>query len=551
MLFAASLGVVSAQQSGINVTTEFDSTKDTTKVTWESGDAAYISISLSGTIGYDESGNDGPVRIESKGASVTFGTGYGGDGATASDGSEISHVEDGEVQSGLEANMLSGPISDSDDVKITATAVNEDGSEEVVLYETNSGTPPIGGEGVPEVTAEFSNEGNNLNISWNSMSAEYLSVSLSGPVGYDESGDDGPIRIESVGTSVILGKGNGGDGATTSDGGEVSHVEDGEVQSGLEANMLSDSISGPSDIQATITAVKSDGTEVVVLDQSTSNLGTEVSVPSISDGDTVDIRYKNGSEDVVRMLGVDTPETEIGRSTPNEFEGVPDTKSGKECLVNWGKKASSYTETNLLGSTVGLSFDETTGRRGYYGRLLGYLSNAGEEFNKKLIRNGYARVYLDSEFNKKEEYLKLEQSAQSENAGLWACTNPSNQNDGVIAKFDTTDNTVNVTWDGATAEYLNISVSGDIGYDESGDDGPVRVESTGTSVTFGTGYGKDGATAGDENEVGHYESGEIQEGLEANMLSDGLSDGDKVRITVTAVKTDGEETVVLDKERGL
>jgi hypothetical protein len=50
---------------------------------------------------------------------------------------------------------------------------------------------------------------------------------------------------------------------------------------------------------------------------------TEVDVIKISDGDTVDVRFDDGSEDTIRVIGVDTPEKEqFARfERPEEWEG--------------------------------------------------------------------------------------------------------------------------------------------------------------------------------------------------------------------------------------
>jgi len=127
--------------------------------------------------------------------------------------------------------------------------------------------------------------------------------------------------------------------------------------------------------------------------------GLMVTVSSVADGDTVDIRYPNGTTETVRLIGVDTPEVHVDVS-PGEFEGVPDNQKGRQCLQDWGKKKSSYTMSQLSGASVGLSFDENEGRRGYYGRLLAYVSTGGTEFNRKLIGQGYARVYRNSQLRK-------------------------------------------------------------------------------------------------------------------------------------------------------
>ncbi len=77
-----------------------------------------------------------------------------------------------------------------------------------------------------------------------------------------------------------------------------------------------------------------------VLSGDTSNIS--VSVFSVIDGDTIEIEYKNGTKDTVRLLGVDTPEVYF-ENTSLEFEGI----SNSSYLRQWGYRASNYTKKKL------------------------------------------------------------------------------------------------------------------------------------------------------------------------------------------------------------
>ncbi|MFB6129353.1 MAG: thermonuclease family protein, partial [Salinigranum sp.] len=142
-------------------------------------------------------------------------------------------------------------------------------------------------------------------------------------------------------------------------------------------------------------------------------------VVDVIDGDTVRVRFRNGTRDTVRLLGVDTPEV-YAENTPDEYEGVPDTAAGKACLRRYGHAASDYAERRLAGATVSLAFDRLAGRRGYYDRLLAYVYVDGEQFNYALLREGYARLY-DSEFLERSRYAVAERRARSGDRGLWTC----------------------------------------------------------------------------------------------------------------------------------
>ena len=143
-----------------------------------------------------------------------------------------------------------------------------------------------------------------------------------------------------------------------------------------------------------------------------------VTVTHVVDGDTVDIRYANGSTDTVRLLGVDTPETPPNTVSPDEFEGIPDTDAGRDHLIAWGKRATDFAERELAGEDVRLVADPEADRRGGYGRLLAYIYVDGENFNKQLLAEGYARLY-DSPFTRRDEFAATEATARESNVGLW------------------------------------------------------------------------------------------------------------------------------------
>lgn len=144
-----------------------------------------------------------------------------------------------------------------------------------------------------------------------------------------------------------------------------------------------------------------------------------VAVRDVVDGDTVDVVYPNGSVVTVRLLGVDTPEV-YGEVDPAEFEGVPDSSSGRTCLGRWGERASDFAERRLGGRTVELRFDPAAPRRGAYGRLLAYVYVDGASFNRRLVERGYARVFT-GEFTRNDAYLDAERRARENGTGLWAC----------------------------------------------------------------------------------------------------------------------------------
>lgn len=152
-----------------------------------------------------------------------------------------------------------------------------------------------------------------------------------------------------------------------------------------------------------------------------------VTVVRIIDGDTMEVRFEDGHTEDVRLLGVDTPEVHT-ENDPSEFEGVPDTDSGHEWLRDWGHRASEYARAELSGETVRIETDSAADRRGSYGRLLVYLTDDDGEFNQRLLRQGYARMY-DSSFSKRATYLELEANAQDNDVGVWGFDGGSGASD--------------------------------------------------------------------------------------------------------------------------
>jgi len=149
-----------------------------------------------------------------------------------------------------------------------------------------------------------------------------------------------------------------------------------------------------------------------VLDEQTAT------VTRVIDGDTMEIEYANGTEDTVRLLGVDTPETTLSRVSPDEYPRMDDTTASRDHLFEWGDRASKFATRELVDQEVRIVTDAESDRRGYYGRLLAYIYVDGENFNTQLLASGYARMY-DSQFSLRDEYTRIEQNARTNGVGLW------------------------------------------------------------------------------------------------------------------------------------
>ena len=240
--------------------------------------------------------------------------------------------------------------------------------------------------------------------------------------------------------------------------------------------------------------------------------GPTATVVEVVDGDTVRVEFENGTRDTVRLLGVDTPEVHAA-AEPTDFQGVPDTDAGRACLRRAGERASEYARERLLGAEVTLTFDANEPRRGYYDRLLAYLTVDGAEFNYALVARGYARLY-DSEFVRRQRYARAEAAATEAGRGLWRCratgegTTATTETDAAAATPAVRVATVHADAEGRDGENLNdeyvvLEGVGDAPVDLSGwtvadDDGHVYtvpegvVLDPGERATIHTGAGEDG-----------------------------------------------------------
>lgn len=127
-----------------------------------------------------------------------------------------------------------------------------------------------------------------------------------------------------------------------------------------------------------------------------------VKVTRVVDGDTVIVNM-NGTEERVRLIGIDTPESVHPDASKNLAEG---------------KTASEFTKSKLEGKEVELEFDVQ--ERDQYGRLLAYVYIDGKMFNKTLLEEGYAKIstyppnvkYVD-------DFTRIQKTARENNKGFW------------------------------------------------------------------------------------------------------------------------------------
>lgn len=133
------------------------------------------------------------------------------------------------------------------------------------------------------------------------------------------------------------------------------------------------------------------------------------------DGDTIVVDM-NGTNETVRFIGVDTPETH----KPN---------TPVQCF---GPQAAAYTKKLIGVSRVRLQADPLDTNRDRYGRLLRYIYMPnGTLVEDRLISNGYGFAYTIFPFEKIEQFKKDQSEAQSAHQGLWSACQPHLEPSGV------------------------------------------------------------------------------------------------------------------------
>ena len=130
-------------------------------------------------------------------------------------------------------------------------------------------------------------------------------------------------------------------------------------------------------------------------------------VVQVLDGDTIVVRG-DGAPETIRLLGVDTPETHHPRKPV-------------QC---YGPEAAAYTTHRLFGQVVRLEDDVE--RHDVYGRRLAYVHLDGVNFERELLRKGYARLLvIEPNHAHGRAMLDDELNARAHRVGLWGACEPT------------------------------------------------------------------------------------------------------------------------------
>jgi micrococcal nuclease len=129
----------------------------------------------------------------------------------------------------------------------------------------------------------------------------------------------------------------------------------------------------------------------------------------VYDGDTVKVRFADGNERKVRLIGIDSPEMDDEREEVRFMAFI----------------AKRFAFLNLYRKNVHLAYDWEL--EDQYGRLLAYLTtDDGALFNELILKEGFAFAYRKFPFRKDlmERFKAAETEARRAGKGLWRKESP-------------------------------------------------------------------------------------------------------------------------------
>jgi micrococcal nuclease len=171
-----------------------------------------------------------------------------------------------------------------------------------------------------------------------------------------------------------------------------------------------------------------------------------MTVTGITDGDTIAVRLPSGARDVVRLIGINTPE------------------SG-ECFSD--EAALILSSLIPVGSTIGATTDVSD--RDQFDRLLRYLWVGGMSVNEELVRRGaaLARPY-PPDTSLSSRFATAQEEAQAAGLGLWQADACGPQTGAAIEVMSVLADPPGSDTDDLNGEYVTIRNGGPTGTDLSG-----------------------------------------------------------------------------------
>ena len=140
-------------------------------------------------------------------------------------------------------------------------------------------------------------------------------------------------------------------------------------------------------------------------------------VTKIVDGDTLYCSKGYGKEEKVRLIGIDTPESNKNPKTHRDAER---TGQSVKSIIELGKKSTAFVKSRLSVSTeVRLELDVQA--KDKYGRTLAYVYLPdGSMLNELIVREGYAQVMtIPPNIKYQGLFVEAEKYARENKRGLW------------------------------------------------------------------------------------------------------------------------------------
>ncbi len=138
--------------------------------------------------------------------------------------------------------------------------------------------------------------------------------------------------------------------------------------------------------------------------RSTTSFSSSGKVVKVYDGDTIGVKFSDGYEDRVRLIGIDTPELD----DPREEVSL-------QAHLAW-----RFTRFYLLGREVFLTYDQT--QRDKHGRILAFISvESVGLFNEFILKEGFAAAFFAFPFRSdyQERFRRAQKEARQKGRGLW------------------------------------------------------------------------------------------------------------------------------------
>ena len=146
---------------------------------------------------------------------------------------------------------------------------------------------------------------------------------------------------------------------------------------------------------------------------------THYKISKIVDGDSIIIENIFSHEETeIRLYGIDAPES---KKCSKLIQDERETHIAGDFLIELGLQATEFLRSIAPVGTDCTIIQESTNSIDVYGRELAYLIlPTGEEVNKIMIENGYAKPYEKSYCDKLPQYQELNLIAIQNKKGLYS-----------------------------------------------------------------------------------------------------------------------------------